>query len=117
MEDQELAPRFHAIRTLQKIRDRYEPGSYAFDVADRAIDLALSPRRAADNYLIKNTLRDARRILSRQRKSAPIFVSLDAIFESVGRNDAESDELSLHDICASLCPPPDQFCSAKDYSD
>src|SRR5258706_3841811 len=117
MTSQESVLRFSAVSPLQTIRDRYVPGSYAFDVAAHAIDLVLSPRREVDDCLLRNALRDSRKILSRRRKSAPIIVSLDAIIESAGGEGIDYQELTLHDFCADPCPPPDQLCSARNYSE
>lgn len=62
--------RFAAVRQLQERRSRFVPGSFAYDIADHAITLALSPRRPTPNpgYLQRNALRDARRVLARAGK-------------------------------------------------
>jgi hypothetical protein len=108
------AARASAIETLQNIRDRFSPGSFYFDVADHAIDLALSPRRNADGFLVRNTWRDSKRILSRQKKDSPIILSLDDEFSVNGHDGSDSEEISLHDRCASSMFTPDQMCSEND---
>ena len=109
------AARASAIETLQKIRSRYSPGSFYFDVADHAIDLALSPRRNADGFLVRNTLRDSKRILSRQNKNGPTVLSLDEEFPVNGHDDSDNEEISLHDRCASPGLLPDQSCLENDF--
>lgn len=65
--------RFAAVASLQAIRRRHTPGSPRYEQIEHAIDLALSTERTVDQYLVRNVLRDAKRILSRQAK-ARIFV-------------------------------------------
>ena len=62
--------RFLAIRKLQIKRDKSDSNSLRFEAADYAIDLAMSPNRKVDEYLARNSFRDARRIITRQRTSA-----------------------------------------------
>jgi hypothetical protein len=62
-----LSARFDAILKLQSIRDRMDAGSSLYEEADYAIDLALNPGRSVDEFLVRNTLRDARRILGRRQ--------------------------------------------------
>ena len=54
------AAQWCAVQTLQGMRDRRNPNSFEFEIIDYAIDLALSPNRALNQFLIKNVLRDAR---------------------------------------------------------
>ncbi len=107
--------RISAIQTLQSYRNRYNPGSFYFDVADHAIDLALSPRRKADGFLVRNAWRDSKRILSRQNKNGPTMLSLDEEFSINGHDGGESEEISLHDRCASPALKPDQACVESDF--
>ena len=62
-----LAARLSAVETLQRLRARHVPGSARFDEIDHAIDLALKPKRAVGAFLVRNVLRDARRVLRRRR--------------------------------------------------
>jgi hypothetical protein len=109
------AARISAIQTLQKIRSRFNPGSFNFDVADHAIDLALSPRRNADGFLVRNTLRDSKRILCRQKAKGPTMLSLDEEFFANGHDGGDSEEISWHDRCASPDLLPDQICLENDF--
>lgn len=109
--------RLSAIQTLQSIRSRYNPGSFKFDVADHAIDLALSPRRSADGFLVRKTLRDAKRILARQKEAGPTMLSLDEEFSTNGNDGGDNEVISLHDRCASPTLSPDQICSENDLND
>lgn len=68
--------RIDSILRLQKKLSGYQPGSYLFEIYDKAIDLAMSDERKIDDYFYYNLLRDARRIISRQRKVMPAFVEL-----------------------------------------
>jgi hypothetical protein len=66
--------RWDVVESLQThIRNRY-PGSQGFDYADKAIDLALSENRVAESpgFLRRNVMRDARRILRRQRPAVSL---------------------------------------------
>jgi hypothetical protein len=62
-----LVTRFDAIQSLQLLRSRQAPGSFHYEVVERAIDLVLQPHRRIDRYLVRNVLRDAKRIIRRQR--------------------------------------------------
>ena len=61
--------RYAVVTRLQDQLTRYQPGSRAYDLIDRAISLSLSRRRAAVSagLLERNVRRDARRILARSR--------------------------------------------------
>jgi hypothetical protein len=113
MQTTDLDRRFRAVEKLQSIRDRYRPGSYEFDKADYAIDLALSPGRPASDFLVPNTLRDAANILRRRAKNGPTFVSLDAVVSMAG-DDGEED-CTFHDLLASRIPTPAEECSENDF--
>jgi hypothetical protein len=115
MENDLFARRFDAVRALQKIRDRYHPGSFEHEVADHAINLALNSRRSPTHRLLRNCLRDSRRILVRQRKSTPTLISLDEIIADGERG--EYDPLTLHDLCAGTHPTPFELCAAQDFGD
>jgi hypothetical protein len=71
-----LEARFRAIQQLQVLRAKHHPGSQRYEQIEHAIDLALSERRAVDDFLVRNLLRDARRILDRQA-AARIYVQLE----------------------------------------
>jgi hypothetical protein len=68
---QSLDVRFDAVRILQGMRARHLPGSRRYEQIEYAIDLALNASRVADEYLIRNVLRDAQRILDRVSKNHP----------------------------------------------
>lgn len=70
MQTQISAARWAAVHSLQNMRDRRDPNSFEFQVADHAIDLLLSPHRPEGPYLVKNALRDARSVLIRQKRRA-----------------------------------------------
>jgi len=61
-----LEARFNAIAKLQAIRERHAPGSRRYEQVEHAIDLALGERRAVDQFLVRNLLRDAQRVIERQ---------------------------------------------------
>lgn len=62
-----VVTRFDAIQSLQLLRSRQAPGSFRYEVVERAIDLALQPHRRIDRYLVRTVLQDAKRIICRQR--------------------------------------------------
>ena len=84
------AARWHAVSKLQKIRSHHAPGSFESDVADCAIDLALSPDRKEDNFFLRNVWRDARSIcIKRKRRTAErVFVTVST--------DGEDDSKTPH---------------------
>lgn len=98
--------RFRAVFQLQVLRDKSPLGSRRHQQADYAIDLALMEGRVVDRYLVRNTLRDARRILDRQAASRT-FVELDS--DSLSDLDrtavaAASDQATPESItCADSC--------------
>jgi hypothetical protein len=112
MLDNTLDARFRAIQKLQTIRGQYPPGTYYFEVADRAIDLVLGPKRRIDSFLVSNALRDAGRIMRRRWANEPEFVSMDAPLVS---DDCSEDELTLHDRLASVWFTPEQATAALDF--
>ena len=63
----DLPARLRAIAELQRRRSRFIAGSWSFDTLDQAIDLALEPRRVVDQYLVRNVIRDSRRVRVRRR--------------------------------------------------
>lgn len=63
--------RWDVIKSLQSTRDRFPNGSQTFDQYDKAISLALSPDRMANQYLGRNVKRDAKRILRRTEQAIP----------------------------------------------
>jgi hypothetical protein len=60
--------RARAILKLQHHRDSRDPNSFEHKAADHAIDLVLNERRPEGPFLAHNALRDARKILARQRR-------------------------------------------------
>lgn len=64
-----------AIKCLQEKLRKLTPGSYWFEVYEKALDLALNPIRKEDEFFYRNLLRDAKRILKRQKR--PSIVSQD----------------------------------------
>jgi DNA-binding NarL/FixJ family response regulator len=72
-----LPARFCAIETLQRFLKRHSPSSTRFEEIDYAIDLALQPRRVIDRFLLRNVLRDAERVVRRQRRRHMIITESD----------------------------------------
>lgn len=64
--DVAIQARFRAVQQLQSLRSRHSPGSRRYEQIEHALDLALNCRRKVDDYLVRNLLRDARRVLDRQ---------------------------------------------------
>jgi hypothetical protein len=96
---QALPARFRAIQQLQAVRATHLPGSTRYRQVDYAIDLALSERRAVDDYLVRNLLRDAKRILERQAQSRRYFPALeDFPDEPEAYPDAPIDDIVLKDF-------------------
>lgn len=73
--------RWDVIRSLQTTRNHYSPGSNIFEECDKAISLALNPRRKVNSYLLRNVMRDARRSLVRMEREIP--------FSMFSRNDQD----------------------------
>lgn len=65
MYTQSLDVRFKAVHILQGLLARHQPGSRRYDQIEHAIDLALNESRIANDYLVRNALRDSQRILDR----------------------------------------------------
>jgi hypothetical protein len=83
MKKAKLTERFTAIITLQKKQKQYESSSYWFNIYEKATDLALNPKRKVDEFFMRNLIRDAKRILSRQKKNS--------IFKEISTEDSDSD--------------------------
>ncbi len=81
------------IKSLQVITSRHSPGTYEYERADHAVELALSPDRAADSapYLMRNVDRDARRTLKNKTNPEVFFSSLEAGLKAK----AESDDAPM----------------------
>ena len=62
--------RLRALDSLHSVRDRQDPSSFEFAVADRAISLVLSENRADGPWLARDCLRNARSIEVRARARA-----------------------------------------------
>ena len=61
-----------AIRRLQEKLKKLMPGTYWFEIYDKAIDLALNSKRKEDKYFFRNLLRDAKKTLNRKNQSHTI---------------------------------------------
>lgn len=68
---------FLAVEHFQSLRDKHAPGSRQYEIADKAIDLALNHSRADDDFIERNAYRDARRTVDRRSKKRE-FLSIDA---------------------------------------
>jgi hypothetical protein len=104
--------RTSVIEALLAAADRFSPGQAAFEDADLAITLALSPRRSATTaaFLMRNVKRDARRIRKRRPRVIP-FSSL----ERDGANSDNAEDKSLEgNLPPSNCPRPDDEVAAAD---
>lgn len=95
--------RIDSILRLQKKLHAYIPGTYLFELYDKAIDLATNEDREVNEYFYYNLLRDARRILSRRKEVAPSFVSL------LEPDNSEEDEKETKNPFVSDYFTPEQF--------
>jgi hypothetical protein len=95
--------RIDSILRLQKKLHAYIPGTYLFEIYDKAIDLATNEDREVNEYFYYNLLRDARRILSRRKQVAPSFVSL------LEPDNSEEDEKEAKNPFVSDYFTPEQF--------
>jgi len=112
MSDSSLNVRWRAISELQRLQERFRPGTPRADDAEHATTLALSADRPAVNstYLMYDALRDARRIRSRRR---PI-VSLSSL-EAATAADAYSGAIDFSaDRYRRRHHQPDQLAEARD---
>ncbi|MFD2969962.1 hypothetical protein [Sphingobacterium bambusae] len=73
---EDIEKRFSAILAFQKKQMKYPQNSKDFDIYDKAIDLSLNSKRKVDAYFEWNLVRDARRIVDRQKRNTPKFVEL-----------------------------------------
>jgi hypothetical protein len=110
-----LPERFGAIHTLQAIRGRYRPGSYPFERADLAIDLALNPTRQTGAYLVRNLLRDAARTMRRNRDAVPELIDVDRLPPALEPADQATPENAAPAIQleAELCRASSNPCLAQ----
>lgn len=69
--------RWSAVSKLQKSRNSMVEGSFAYDCAERAIDLLLNPRRRIDDYAVRRAWQNARYLEIREKHAsdAPRFVA------------------------------------------
>jgi hypothetical protein len=68
-----LSPaRSRALLALQDLRGRRDPSSFEWEVADRAIDMALSPERPESLFLVRHCLRNASSVLALSRRRARV---------------------------------------------
>lgn len=82
--------RWRALELLQRELQRRSPGTFGHEIAEKALSLSLSDRRAAGHapHLFRSTLRDARRILVRARDRRPEDVGTDV---DAFTDDAQAD--------------------------
>ena len=67
-----------AIERLQEKLDKLDPGTYWFEVYDKAISLALNSERTVDDFFYRNLVRDSKRILKRQKEGRDkLFIAID----------------------------------------
>lgn len=97
MHDQAMDVRFDAVLILQGMRARHLPGSRRYEQIEYAIDLALNATRVADGYLVRNTLRDAERILDRIKKNHPTVSLNDEVSEREDEFESERQYEQLID--------------------
>jgi hypothetical protein len=94
--------RSDVILRLHSLMRSTAPGEYLFEIADHAVDLALSPSRSDDvvGFLYRNVLRDSRRILSRRHVK---MMSIDA---EVGEPEFEFGDHFTAEESRKLCAWP-----------
>jgi hypothetical protein len=80
MKKQQLSTRFAVVQRLQEKLASLQPGSPKFELYDKAYELALSSKRAEDNFFMRNVLRDAKIILKRKPKVKLISLNADTPF-------------------------------------
>lgn len=103
--------RLGVIRRLYAAADRHPMGSERHEAAYHAVGLALSDRRVASapEFLERSVMRDARRILRRRRRKAPILDPLDE-GSALGRLLADGE------INAGIASEtPESLCIARDF--
>jgi hypothetical protein len=102
--------RYAVVRRLQDRLSQAAPGSHNYEVAERAITLALSPRRTADTpeHLERNVRRDAHRILTRARRRT--FTDPMTPDTPFGREVEEG----THSAAVCPDPSPEELCEAAD---
>lgn len=89
--------RASVIQSQQNIARRHSPGSYEYELADHAVELALSPDRAADNpaYLTRNVNRDAARYLKNRRTPEVFLSTLEAALKAKAAGDEQASVESM----------------------
>jgi DNA-binding NarL/FixJ family response regulator len=88
----DLPARLRAVAELQRRRDRFIAGTWSFDTLDQAIDLALEPRRVVDQYLVRNVIRDSRRVRVRRRYRQREILATDLVgADQSASSDLETD--------------------------
>jgi hypothetical protein len=101
------------IKALQVITGRYSPGHPEYERADHAVELALSPGRAAKSapFLMRNVDRDARRTLKKQNENpGPVFLSsLEAALNKKPDGDAAPASVETVLPAASTPEPIDEL--------
>lgn len=105
--------RFDEISPLHPLRSRQPPGPVRYEVLERMIDLALQPQRRSDLYFVRNVLRDATRVILRQRGYwNKGLTSLDA----PARNPHDDSVEWSHNRAVSYLPDPKAIASAHDLA-
>jgi DNA-directed RNA polymerase specialized sigma24 family protein len=72
----EAERRFNAVLRLQKNLKKTSPGSYWFEVFEKALDLALNSQRSVSPNFYYRVVDDAKRTLRRKKGTTPSFVNL-----------------------------------------
>lgn len=101
MKKAKLSERFTAILTLQKKQKQYESSNYWFDIYEKATDLALNPKRKVDEFFMRNLIRDAKRILSRQKKNS--------IFKEISTEDSDTGTIPFENLLVEKISPEHQL--------
>ena len=113
-----------AIKCLQEKLRKFTPGTYWFEIYDKALSLALNPIRKDDKYFYRNLLRDAKRILNRKNQPDTLSEdenkrSLDSLIDSglspLNKMIFKSYIDQITDQCKSIHPfAPDVFADLLD---
>ncbi|MCC6419629.1 MAG: hypothetical protein IT429_15460 [Gemmataceae bacterium] len=107
--------RASVIQSLQATASRNNPGSYEYELADRAVELALSPGRVADNpaFLTRNVKRDAARFLQNQQDPEVFLSSLEAGLKKKAIGDVEPPSVESVLPPAKTPEPVDELAAAE----
>lgn len=89
-----------ALRVYEGLR-RFEPGSDEYETAEKALALVLNKKRRDDAFLLRNVLRDARRVRVRAAQRHPDFVPFDEELHT-DHGDTPEDELAAGEMLTEL---------------